>query len=163
MWGSIFASLAKMPLPFGEISKNPFRKRGSLSCFPLASFLCRSKGKCVKRASRTKAKKLPPFKNKHKTQLPLANPPPLCYTTHNTNAGYGSHDPFNKEAGENPARARRRNGYFRTPSPRSIRKPTVGQKPLADNCREGGRCRPKSEDLPHARKPWRAPNRASVR
>ena len=49
--GEAFAPFcARMPLPFGEISKNPFRKRGSLSCFLLVPFLCRSKEKYTRAA-----------------------------------------------------------------------------------------------------------------
>ena len=49
--GEAFAPFcARMPHPFGEISKNPFRKRGSLSCFLLVPFLCRSKEKYTRAA-----------------------------------------------------------------------------------------------------------------
>ena len=49
---------------------------------------------------------------------PLAIVSRLCYTEFTHERGVRiSRDPFNKEAGENPARARRRNGFLCVPLP----------------------------------------------
>ena len=100
-----FAELASAPIPFAKV--------------PLgASFLTNPNKKTF-------------FSEK---VHPLAIVTLLCYTICNVSAGYGSRGPFNKEAGESPVRARRRNGPIDAPSPRSNRKPIVGQKPLTERC-----------------------------
>ena len=53
------------PSLFGRVARNLSRKKGFSGCFPLVSFLCRSKGKYTK--SLLNQRKVPP--KKHKNQI----------------------------------------------------------------------------------------------